>query len=72
MRDRDASTRRDNVEGQIGRREDMARGDGKADAFVMNENGLEHNTISTSTRSGYPRWISIPSCQASMLRGMRF
>jgi hypothetical protein len=72
MRDRNTSTRRDNVEGQTGRRGDMARGDCKEDAFFVNENGLEQNAISTSTLSEHPRWISIPSCQASMLRGMRF
>ena len=72
MRDRDTSTRRDNMESQTSRRRDLARGDGKEDAFVVNENSLAHHTIATSTRSAHPRWLSIPSCQASMLRGMRF
>ena len=72
MRDRNTSTRRDNVESQTGRHGDMACGDCKEDAFFVNENGLEQNTISMSTLSEHPRWISIPSCQASMLRGMRF
>jgi len=50
----------------------MARGDDKEDAFLVNENGLEQHTISASALSEHPRWISIPSCQASMLRSMRF
>lgn len=62
MRDRNTSTRRDSVEGQAGRRGEMARGDGKEDAFLVNENGLEQTTISMSTRSEHPQWISIPSC----------
>ena len=46
MRDRNTSTRRDNVEGQTRRRGEMASGDCKEDAFLVNENGLEQNTIS--------------------------
>jgi len=72
MRDRNTSTRKRNVEGQTGRRADMAWGDGKEDACFVNENGLADMTISTSTRSAYLRWISTPLCQASMLRRMRF
>ena len=72
MRDRNTSTRRDDVEGQIGRRADMARGDYTEHAFLANESDLEQNTISMSTLSEHPRWISISSCQALMLRGMRF
>ena len=60
------------MEGQTGRRGDMAIGDYKEDAFFVNENGREQNAISMSPLSEHPRWISIPSCQASMLRGMRF
>ncbi|WP_040448607.1 hypothetical protein [Ktedonobacter racemifer] len=60
------------MEGQTGRRGDMARGDCKEDAVFVNENGLEQNTSLISTLSEHPQWISIPSRQASMLRGMRF
>jgi hypothetical protein len=50
----------------------MARGDEKEDAFFVNESGLEQNITPTIPFSEPPRWISIPSCQASMSRNMRF
>lgn len=37
MRDRKTSTRRENMEGQTGKRGDMACEEGKEDAFLVNE-----------------------------------
>jgi hypothetical protein len=69
---RDIHTKHEKGERWKVRPGDIVRGDCKEDAFFVNESGLEKNTISMSTLSEHPRWISIPSYKASMLRGMRF